>query len=82
MQYILTQEELNALNERARRGEKAPNKKKLQALCTLVADNIPVKGGWMDGKVWGCILSTKEEWYCDECPAREVCPYEYQSWSK
>lgn len=98
MQYILTQEELSALQSRADAGDaikrSMPSIKELQALCSLVADHVPVKSGWYKGKVWGCILTTRKgegeeqdysddyEWYCDDCPAQKACPYNYKQFSK
>lgn len=82
MKYLLDQEEFDALDKRAKAGDKAPNKKKLQEFCTMVANSLPVKGGWMDGKIWGCILTSDDEWYCDDCPAQEICPNSYKEWSK
>lgn len=87
MQYILTQEELDALHKTAREGEKLkklyPNKEVLQAFCSMVADHMPVQDGWYKGKVWGCILTTREKgWYCDSCPAKKLCPHDYKHWSK
>lgn len=82
MQYILTEDEMEVFRERAMRGDSAPDKVKLQELCTLVADNVPVKDGWYKGKVWGCILTNKDEWYCDDCPAQELCPHPHKEWSK
>lgn len=84
MQYLLTAEELAGLQERAKRGDKAPDEKALQSLCSLVADHAPVEDGWKAGTPWGCILTRKDKhgWYCDECPAQDVCPHPYKRWSK
>lgn len=87
MQYILTQEELDKFRKEAKHNERMPSIKKLQEFCTMVADTLPVKGGWWDGKPWGCIITEQKknpdyEWYCDECPARDICPYDYQHWSQ
>jgi len=81
MQYLLTEEEFNNLTKKATEAEDLPNKKDLQELCTLAANSIPLKSGWMKGKVWGCIL-TRSDWYCDECPARKVCPHPRKKWSQ
>jgi hypothetical protein len=81
MMYILTQEEFDALQEKNRKiTEEA--QKVLQDLCTRVANSEPVKKGWYAGKPWGCILSTDDEWYCDDCPVRKVCPHRYKRLSK
>ena len=86
MQFILTQQEYDALLREKRLrsdGEKA----KLQALCTLAANHIPVLREWSPDVApapWGCILgplSPRPE-YCDECPAKDVCPHDGKEWSK
>ena len=82
MQYILSQEEIDAQCEKARVLERLPSVDELQKFCTLVADNMLVTDGWKKGQVWGCILSSKREWYCDDCPAEKVCPYQNKNWSK
>jgi len=83
MQFILSQEELDALKAKQKEEIKL-SRKKLQALCTLISDTMPVDWGWGDGnpKPWGCIVTRKEEWYCDKCPVIEICPKEYKHWSK
>ena len=84
MMYILTQEEFDALKtvqEQAR----LKDTKKLQKLCTKIADEMPVKWGWGkpdDPKPWGCILTAEGEWYCDTCPVQEICPHPDKEWSK
>lgn len=92
MQYLLNEEEYKELLELRKNADNIPSakfKKELQKLCTLAADNIPLKSGWMKGNPWGCILTRPKnefgismEWYCDDCPAQNVCPYEYKSWSQ
>lgn len=85
MQYILTQDELDALKARDKAAKNLPNVAELQKFCTFVADNMILKSGWMAGKAWGCVISAeehKQEWYCDSCPALKVCPYEYKEFSK
>jgi hypothetical protein len=86
MQFILTEAELTELHDKARNA-RAADTKKLQAFCTRVANELPVNWGWgdeehPDPKPWGCILSTKEEWYCDTCPAQKVCPHKAKKWCK
>ena len=87
MQYLLTKEEYSELQKRA--SEAAKHAVTLtQEFCTLVADTMPIK--FWDNKepqAWGCILTVRKEsggndWYCDECPAQEFCPYLYKSWSQ
>lgn len=86
MQYLLTQQEYDALYREKRLrtdGEKA----KLQELCTLAALHIPVVVEWRHDKTprpWGCILGPREQdpGYCDKCPAQDVCPHDGKEWSK
>jgi hypothetical protein len=80
MQYILTQEEYDALKKQ-QTWQFNINAKKLQELCTKIADEMPVNWGWNgpDPKPWGCIITQEaenpyNEWYCDECPVRTICP--------
>ena len=81
MKYILSQEEYDELvNANTLYAQKYQDT--LQDLCTRVANSEPVKEGWYAGKVWGCILTHKDEWYCDDCPVTEVCPNRYKEWSK
>ena len=84
MMYVLTQIEYNALRAEGddRVNEMARN---LQDLCTKVADHMPIVTWINDGKPtpWGCILSQSErEWYCDDCPVKEVCPHPHKRWSQ
>lgn len=84
MQYLLTQEEYDALRARQQH-EIELSTKKLQKLCTKIADTMPVKWGWSkdeEAKPWGCIHSQQEEWYCDSCPVQEICPEPDKEWSK
>ena len=82
MQFLLTEEEYEALLKRATAGDKAPKPEHLQQLCTVVANHVPVQAGLMKGKPWGCIITVKDLTYCDECPAQGLCPYPYKRWSK
>jgi hypothetical protein len=59
-----------------------PTTAKLQEFCTMIANTVPVAKGWYKGKVWECILTLDREWYCDDCPARNVCPHPNKHWSK
>lgn len=62
----------------------------LQKVCTHYADTFPVKWGWgkPDPKPWGCKLTVEAaedrdcEWYCDKCPAQEICPSDDKEYSK
>ena len=86
MQYLLTQQEYEALRrEKSLRtdGEKA----RLQELCTTAAQHIPIVIEWSSDKTprpWGCILGPREQspGYCDQCPAKDVCPHEGKRVSK
>ena len=81
MMYILTQEEFDALQEKNRKITEDAQKV-LQDLCTRVADSEPVKEGIGAGRPWGCILTSKDVWYCDDCPVQKVCPKQWKRWSK
>ncbi len=85
MQYILTQEEYDALKAEGR-DRKQVNTKNLQALCTNIANTMPVIRRWAKNEEpapWGCILNEPDDtWYCDECPVRSICPYEHKRISK
>ena len=86
MQYLLTQQEYDALRDTKRRLSEE-QETDLQALCTLAAQHIPVVVEWRSDKTprpWGCILGPREQnpGYCDQCPAQEVCPYKGKEWSK
>lgn len=81
MQYILSQEEYDELVAKSKKlTDKAAED--LQKACTFIADNVPVKyWGNDEARIWGCIHTKDHEWYCDECPAEEMCPSR-KSWSK
>jgi hypothetical protein len=84
MQYILSQQEYDELRSIQKR-RIALSDKRLQTLCTKIADTMPVKWGWETpdvAKPWGCILSVDHEWYCDQCPVQEICPNVSKAWSK
>jgi hypothetical protein len=78
--YILTKEEYDTLIEKSHKLSK-DTEETLQDLCTRVANSEVVKEGWYKGHAWECYL-TKEDWYCDWCPVRSVCPYPYKEVSK
>lgn len=82
MQYILTEDEYKAITKRNKELDYLPSKKELQEFCTMVANTLPVSGGWYDGNVWKCIITEKEEWYCDDCPAEKICPYDGKHYSQ
>lgn len=84
MMYMLTEAEYQEL--RSTRAEALRlQKEELQTLCSRIADEMPVKWGWGGPdtpKPWGCILTTKREWYCDKCPVQKICPNPSKDWSK
>ena len=82
MQYVLNEEEYQKYQALKEQLEELPSVKELQKFCTEVANNMPVKEGWYKGRIWGCILDRSDEGYCDDCPARKVCPYDYKEYSK
>lgn len=77
MQYILTQEELDQLKAESANAIRKVTAD-LQTACTMIADRVPIKDPW------GCILTQTavDEWYCDHCPARKLCPHPNKNWSK
>jgi hypothetical protein len=85
MQYILTEQEYKDLKT-IQTTAKLENTKKLQTLCSLIADKMPVDWTWGEPgeKPWGCILTRDKvyEWYCDQCPVRDICPYPNKHYSK
>ena len=86
MQFLLTQQEYDALHQQQRLITES-HQAELQALCTMAAQHIPVVAVWGGDKTprpWGCILGPQPQnpGYCDECPAQKVCPHEYKEWSK
>ena len=82
MKYILSQNEYDVLSSKPDRVREALTAV-IQDLCTKVCDNMPIKfWGNEEAKTWGCIKTSSNEWYCDECPVQEQCPQEYKHWSK
>lgn len=88
MQYILTQAEYDDLR-RAQGVLDTAKKAALQKLCTDAANWIPVPRPWAHGDKtpapWGCILdesSQNHSGYCDDCPARNICPHDDKEWSQ
>lgn len=86
MQYILTEQEYNALRGEQRQKLEA-KQAELQAFCTQAAMHIPVVPEWSQDKTpkpWGCILGPREQnpGYCDDCPAQEICPHKFKEWSQ
>lgn len=92
MQYILSQEEMDEVNQ-LRKDVKVVNElfkreAKLQRICTKAANEWPVKyWGRKEAEPWGCKITMEknkevDEWYCDNCPVQEICPYPFKGWSK
>lgn len=86
MQYIISQDELNADLQRRDKLRKLPSIEKLQEFCTFVAETMILTEGWAKGRKHGCILAERARGepigYCDDCPAKDVCPYDNKEWSK
>lgn len=82
MQYVLSKEEMD--EQRRITGVLAllPSVEKLQEFCSFVSDKLVLTSGWAKGRAWGCILTSSPRNYCDDCPAKEVCPHPYKQWSK
>ena len=83
MQYVLTEEEYKALHA-SNDAERKQWAISMQRLCTMVADHMPAGVEWIGKeKPWGCILTQDHgEWYCDDCPVKNDCPYENKQWSE
>jgi hypothetical protein len=85
MMYVLTSEEYSELLERKAVLD-GKDRAVLQALCTKIADEMPVARPWSpssDPSPWGCILSRGHgSGYCDNCPVTEICPHPHKEWSK
>ena len=88
MQYLLTQQEFDAM-QLAKTRRTNDEKAKLQALCTLAAQHIPIVVECNDDKTtrpWGCILERVKTHdspaYCDCCPAQTLCPHDAKEWSQ
>lgn len=87
MQYLLTQEEYDALLV-IKQQQSEKDRAALQALCTLAAKHVPVRVRWAKKsdppEPWGCWLDKEGDncGYCDECPAQKLCPQPSKRWSK
>lgn len=86
MQYLLTEAEYNGLKQ-DQITKLLASAEKLQAICTLAAQHIPVAHDWSSDKTprpWGCILGPRKQnpGYCDECPVSEICPHQGKEWSQ
>lgn len=85
MQYILTEDEYKELSsKKSWKTGLNVSEKRLQELCTKIANEMPVKWGWggPEPKPWGCILTEDDEWYCDKCPVQDICPHKCKEWSQ
>jgi len=93
MLYVLTAEEVEAIENKAKvKNDEA--RCALQKLCIDAANWIPVTVDYDGNKIenpkpWRCSLTVSSATsisgsarYCDSCPARDVCPYEYKNFSK
>lgn len=80
MQYLLTEEEMEAIRQRRRIAEKMPDIEALGNVCKHVADTMITTqdvNGYGAGATtpYGCIHSTGPKYgYCDRCPVRGICP--------
>lgn len=85
MQYILSEEEYRDLVEATRKME-VKKDAIIMDLCRRIANTEPVKVSWRTtpgpNEPWGCIHDRENEWYCDECPVRKVCPEKDKNLSK
>ena len=49
----------------------------------VICNAMPVKVSWCDQiEPWGCILTSEDEHYCDECPVRRICPHPWKKYSQ
>lgn len=82
MQYILTEDEHKTLMQEVQSWRELRfTIKELQDFCTRVADTMPIAVPWSKEKApWGCIRTTTE--YCDECPAKRICPHKGKRYSQ
>lgn len=81
MMFLLTEEEYRAFKT-AGEDLKKKYKDKLQQVCTLAAEHVPVQIHDIV-EPWGCIVSTENTAdYCDRCPVKGLCPHPVKQWSK
>lgn len=81
MQYILTQEEFNELQEKAKKITE-DGQKLIADLCRRIANSEPVAISWANTDApWGCVQD-HDDHYCDHCPVQDVCPHPWKYWSK
>lgn len=87
MQYILSQEEMNQIEDMKSDlkilSAMFAKHHKLQEICTKAANEWPIKyWGREEASPWGCVLTDEYVHYCDECPVQDICPSDRKSWSK
>ena len=85
MQYILSEKEYKEFMSRVKADVHQNTLNKLQKMCTLAANHVPIYRSWdeNDKSPWGCDLKNGEKSdYCDECPSSIYCPYKDKRWSK
>ena len=83
MKYVLSKKEYIELKNAARKLD-IQSEEIINDLCQKVADHFPIVVSWLDDKTprpWGCIHSTDDEHYCDECPVENVCTM-HKNWSQ
>jgi hypothetical protein len=83
MQFILTEEEYNTLQNSAA-AKREEDTDTINKLCQLIANNVPVEvpWAWASKHPWGCIHTRgKDDWYCDQCPVKKECRLP-KNWSK
>jgi endonuclease III len=85
MQYILTEKEYNELLDYKDNIIRKKDEALLEA-CRNVANLLPINVYWEEEEEklvpWGCIKDKDYQWYCDECPVRDICPEKNKEWSK
>lgn len=87
MKYILTEIEYNDLKSN-RNKDHVKTEQLIFDLCRAVADHKPIIWGWGgdDPKPWGCMVTEYQEdgseWFCDQCPVLNDCPFEVKKFSK
>ena len=85
MQYLLSEDEYNALKQKQQLEFKL-KEDDLQALCTKIANEMPVTVSWYykgEPTPWRCILNkTDPQLHCDKCPVLEICPNKHKDFSQ
>ena len=84
MQFLLTAEELNTLNSKARQLDEMPTMEDLEETCKKIATTfITVILQNEKTLTHGCphVDTGKYPPYCDDCPVKDICPLP-KNWSK